>query len=141
MQYKKQRKYKMSKIKANEFIISAIEMSGKKQNEIAEDMGYTNANIISMLKKGNTKLAPAKIPLFAKAVGIDPVRVLDVLLSEYQPEIWDVIKNIMHEPLTENELDLLFKMRDVTKGSDPKLASRTDSVKFNKNKLTFIFQE
>lgn len=44
----------------------------KPQNQIATEAGYTNPNMISMLKSGNTKLALDRGPAAARALEYDP---------------------------------------------------------------------
>ena len=61
----------LPKIKLSEFLTSQIETCGRQQNEIAAELGYERPNIITMFKKGQTKVPIEKIPAFAKVIGVD----------------------------------------------------------------------
>lgn len=95
-----------------ELIQSAMMTSGKTQREIAEEVGYTKPNVISMMKFGQTKVPISKIPLLAKALGVDPVHFLRVAMIEYHSEVWNTLVDIMGEPLTDNERMLLSIYRN-----------------------------
>src|ERR1700739_5161333 len=44
----------------------------KTQREIAQEAGYETPNIISMLKRGESRVPLERIPLLSKALGADP---------------------------------------------------------------------
>lgn len=46
----------------------------KNQTEIAREAGFTNPNMISMLKQGTTKLALDRVAALARALEVDPRR-------------------------------------------------------------------
>lgn len=46
-------------------LADAIELSHKTQNEIARDAGFPSANILSMMKSGETKVPVDRIPKLA----------------------------------------------------------------------------
>ncbi|MCE8526988.1 helix-turn-helix transcriptional regulator [Ruegeria pomeroyi] len=69
----------------------AIKLSGKTQREIANEAGYSNSNIISMMKNGITKIPVEKIPALAAATGVEPAPFIRLALQEYMPETWKVI--------------------------------------------------
>lgn len=77
-----------------EYLTHAIEMSGKSQRVIAEEVGYSKANLISMMKKGMTKVPINKVPALAKATGVDQRAFLRVVLQEYHPELLETLHNV-----------------------------------------------
>lgn len=105
-----------------EFITMKIAESGKTQKEIAEELGYEHANVISMIKTGNTKLPLDKIGKMAAALYIDPVQLLRLALDEYQPGLYAAIEDCLANPLlTRNERELIDAIRRVSGDADPKV--------------------
>ena len=108
-----------------EYISLQIELCGKKQLEIAEEAGFDKPNMITMIKQGKTKLPIDKVPGMAKALGVDPLFLLRVVMTEYAPANWAVMESIMKQPaLTENELEIIQVIRKA-KVSNPRI--RNDS--------------
>lgn len=96
------------------------------QAEIAKRAGFANANIVSMLKDGTTKLPIDRVPDMAKALECDPARLLRLALEQSHGEtVARTIFQIAGPLPTVNERQLLDEFRDVTGGSDPRLTSRT----------------
>lgn len=112
-----------NKSKVAEFLEKQIEMCGKPQNEIAYEIGYTKPNIITMFKQGLTKLPIAKVGPMANAIGVDPARLMRIVLDEYMPDTWDAIQKTIGFVATENERDFIKTLRTATKNSDPKLTA------------------
>ena len=48
----------------------------KTQAEIAEEAGFVNPNMVTMIKKGSTKLPIDRVPALAKALESDPALLL-----------------------------------------------------------------
>ena len=71
-----------------------INSLGKSQIEIAEDIGFLNPNMVTMIKQGRTKVPIAKVKAIANTLEIEPKWLLKRCLKEYQPENWEVIKDI-----------------------------------------------
>jgi predicted XRE-type DNA-binding protein len=80
------------------FLSNAIESSCLSQRMIADRIGYPNPNVISMMKKGVTKVPINRIPQLAKVCGVDERAFLKIALSEYQPETWEVIQRHLISP-------------------------------------------
>ena len=93
------------------FIRARIQTTGKKQAEIAREVGFDKPNMISMIKLGHTKLPLAKVGPMAKALGTNPVALLKICLSEYCPETWKEIAPYMEASLTEEERRLVSALR------------------------------
>lgn len=98
------------------YLKDKIASSGKTQRQIALEVGYSKPNVVSMMSNGQTKIPINKIPLFSRALGVDPAHMLRLALAEYHPEIWDVIDATIGRPLTENETRLLGIYREATYG-------------------------
>lgn len=74
------------------FLRDAINASHKTQREIAQDAGFPQPNVISMMKKGQCKVPISRIPKLATALGTDVHSFLDIALREYHPEIWFTLR-------------------------------------------------
>lgn len=110
---------KAKKVSVADYIGNQIAMSGKSQREIAEEVGYPKANVITMIKQGSTKLPINKVPVFAKSLGVDTVHLLRVTMNEYMPETWEVITSVFgNQMVSESERKLIEILRDVGAGED-----------------------
>lgn len=100
------------------FIKWEIAQSEKLQDEIASECGFTNSNIISMIKNGVTKLPLAKVGVMARALDVDPAYLLRLTMTEYMPEVWSVMESIFGRAsfVTMSELDLLGLLRQQAHG-------------------------
>lgn len=98
------------------FISSLIDGSGKSRKEIATQAGLGKANMISMLKKGGTKLPLARIKNFAKAVNTDPVQLAHMCLREYHPDVWEVITSLLEPVMTLDEIRMIKAFRAAVGG-------------------------
>jgi transcriptional regulator with XRE-family HTH domain len=98
-----------------EFLADRIAAVDKTQRQISEECGFDNPNIITMFKNGQTKLPINRIAPLARALEVDPVHLLRLVMLEYIPEVWESIENIMQSTLlTANELELVRAFREVT---------------------------
>jgi transcriptional regulator with XRE-family HTH domain len=105
------------KLTVAEYLSGAVALSGKTQAEIAEALGYTNANMISLLKAGKTKLPINRVEIMAKALGVDPLNLLRIAMTEYMPETWDTIVSIMGDRIVSlDERKLLNLATESTEG-------------------------
>lgn len=93
-------------------VAEQIRIIGKKQMEIAEEAGFDNPNVITMIKQGRTKLPLAKVGSMAKALELDPIFLLKLCIKEYQPETWEAISTFMDEMVTADELKVVLEMRN-----------------------------
>lgn len=104
-----------------EYLTKQIEMSSKRQNEIAKEIGYDRPNVITMMKMGHTKVPINKVGPLALALGLDPVHLLRLVMSEYQPDTWQAIQDVIgHSPVTQNEQEILAVIRKEN-NSDPEI--------------------
>lgn len=106
-----------NRITVAEYLTQQINLSGKSQVEIAQEVGYDKANVITMFKQGKTRLPINKAPAFAKALGVDPVHMLRLVMNEYSPETWAVIDKYIGKSLvTESEAAILDIVRESMQG-------------------------
>jgi len=100
-------------------IDSTVNGGWKTQKMISEELGYSKPNIITMFKQGLTNLPINKVPAMAKAIHVDPVYLLRLTLSEYMPEAWQVIEELLGRNIvTKQELDVLKFIRENSGGRD-----------------------
>jgi transcriptional regulator with XRE-family HTH domain len=94
----------------------------KSQRQIAMEIGYSKPNILSMIKRGETRVPIDKVPAFAKALGVDPTYLLRISLEDCFPTLADTLNDFFSRVATENERELLLKpWRAATADSDPTL--------------------
>ncbi len=108
------------KMTVAQFLTSKIEESSKTQREIATEIGYDAANLITMFKQGHTRLPISTIGPIAQALEVDPVFLLRLVFSEYHPETFEAIEHVLGATiLTANETRLIEEIRRHTDHSDP----------------------
>ena len=104
-----------------EFLTHRLRVCGKTQKQIAKEVGYDKPNVITMMKLGQTKVPLEKVPALAKALGVDPVHFLRIVMTEYAPENWRVITETFGFVVTRHERELVEAVRSTTHDSDPRL--------------------
>lgn len=93
------------------------------QKEIADRLGYSNANVITMFKKGTTRFPVHIIPELSKIIGLDPAHTLRMALEAYNDPMLSVIEEYCGSVISKNELALLDVYRKHTGNSDPNTTS------------------
>lgn len=83
------------KITVATYLEQQLALCGKSQREVSQEIGYTNPNIMTMLKTGATKVPLNKVGLLAKSLGVDPAHMLRLVANEYMPETWGAIEEIL----------------------------------------------
>lgn len=115
-----------------EYISWQIQLCGKSQTDIAREVGFDKPNVITMIKQGKTKVPLAKIGSMAKALEVDPVHFMKLVLSEYLPDLLEVIQAITAQPLiTQNELEFINVIRSANV-VNPKLRTDTERDKLRR---------
>lgn len=97
-----------------DFIADAVEWSGRSIEEIAADAGFRETGILREVTRGTARIAPAKVPELARALGVNSLVLMRLVMEEDYPEVWDTIRDCGHEPLTLTEVDLVNRFRDAT---------------------------
>jgi len=95
-----------------EYLTEQIKLCEKSQRVIAQEIDYEHSNVITMFKQGLTKVPINKVGPLARALGVDPIYFLKLVMNEYMPATWLAIENILGgEILTEREKKLLEAYR------------------------------
>lgn len=92
-------------------LAAAIEASELTQREIADRVGFKHANIISMLKSGETRVPLDRIPALANTLGVDEREFLLLAIAEYHPGVHEVLVDVLGLPLSDAELGILTMFR------------------------------
>lgn len=101
----------------------------KTQREIADEIGYDKPNMISMFKRGETKVPLDKIPQLAKALGVDAGHLFRLALEQYWPDQAKLILGIFGRTATENEETILLKKwRAASQDLDPASSARIEAA-------------
>lgn len=92
----------------------------KSQREIAAEAGYDRPNIISMFKRGETKVPLDRIPALAKALHVDPAHLFRLALEQQMPEVAKIMHQVIGKTVSDHEFELVQAFRKATKDADPK---------------------
>lgn len=97
-----------------------------RQAQIADEAGFVNPNMLSMLKAGKSKLPLDRVPALAAALECDPSRLfmMAVAQSAYKTTA-AAIDEIFGTIVSRNEVTWLAELRDASEHKDPVLTSRT----------------
>ena len=99
------------------------------QGEIAEEAGFINPNMLSMIKKGSTKLPIDRVPALAKALECDPALLLRLALEQSEGgTAAAAIFDIIGQPISKNEMAWITEIREASGDTDPRLTSRAGAA-------------
>lgn len=115
--------------------INDLAAQGKTARQIADEVGYKNRNMISMLKTGRAKVPLEKIPALARALDMDPGLLLRLAASEYWPSLHRTIVEIFGAITTANERNIIQAFREVSKNSDAPITEQ------QKRQLSELFEK
>lgn len=91
--------------------------------EVARRLGYARPNVVAMIRTGTMRVPLSKVRAIADMLGIDAIALLRRVLSEYDPDLWATLEDLLQTPLVStNEFNVLRLLRDLTRGHDPDLA-------------------
>lgn len=104
-----------------------LELRPKKtQAQIAAEAGFQNPNMITMIKKGDTKLALDRVPALAHALEVDPAYLMRLALEQAVGRTAAAaVIEIFGEPVTGNELAWISAIREASDHSDPRITNRS----------------
>jgi DNA-binding Xre family transcriptional regulator len=98
----------------------------KTQAEIAVEAGFQNANMLSILKAGKSKIPLDRVPALAKALECDPAYLMRIALDQaVGVTAARAITDIFGTPVSENERGWLSEIREASDNSDPRLTARS----------------
>ncbi|KAA5603500.1 helix-turn-helix transcriptional regulator [Roseospira marina] len=96
----------------------------KTQRQIAKELGYDRANIVSMFKRGDAKIPLDRLPALARAIDVDLAHLLRLGLEQYWPaddRAWYELNSIMKRVVSENEMAIIEYIRTVSNEGNPAL--------------------
>ena len=101
----------------------------KSQKDIAHEAGFVNANMLSLLKSGATKVPLDRVPALAKALEVDPALLMRLALEQsVGMTAANAITEVFGTPVTENEHGWLDEIRSASDNSDPRVTARSRST-------------
>ena len=115
---------KKPEVTVAQYLTFQLDATHKTQREIADEVGYSKSNIITMFKQGLTRVPLATAPKLAKALGVDPIYFLRLCMREYTPEILEAIESTIGDLPSSNESKILDVLRDATDHQDPALMTK-----------------
>ncbi|HEY0332533.1 MAG TPA: hypothetical protein VGC74_02330 [Stenotrophomonas sp.] len=94
------------------YISAAIEKSSKTQLEISAEAGFPKSSVLSMIKQGHTKVPLARIPQLARALEVDPLKLLRLAMGEYMPELLRICDQMyQRDAFTDAERAMVEQLR------------------------------
>lgn len=97
----------------------------KSQIEIAEEAGFNSPNMLAMIRSGANKLPIDRVPGLAKALGVDPARLLQLAIEQLGDDTTaNTLNSILGTVVSRNEVAWLEAIREASDHSDPSLTSR-----------------
>lgn len=103
--------------------------SRKTQLEIANESGFLNPNMLSLLKSGACKLPLDRVVSLAKALECDPVLLFTMAVEQLDRNTTELaIRQIFGALVTENEVAWLEEIRRASDHSNPSLTARARSA-------------
>ena len=101
-------------------------MRPKQQSEIAEEAGFKNVNMVSMIKSGAAKLPLDRVSALAAALDCDEKYLFRLALEQQGNETTALaIAEIFGAIVTRNEVTWLHEIRDASGNSDPGMTTRS----------------
>lgn len=101
--------------------LDELKKRGKPALVVARESGYTHANIMSMFRKGRTKVPLDKVIELSRALEVDPAILLPLVLEQFWPTKDLAIHQMMNRMVSVNELAIVEHIRSVTSNKDPEL--------------------
>jgi len=103
--------------------------SRKSQLQIANEAGFPNPNMITMIKNGTSKLALDRVPSMARAVECDPSYLMRLALDQAVGDTSaQAIVEIFGTPITSNEIGWIEAIREASENSNPRITSRSKAA-------------
>lgn len=101
----------------------------KTQKEIAQEVGFLNPNMLSLLKSGASKIPLDRVPALAKALEADPAYLMRLSLQQsVGVTAANAIIDVFGTPITVNERGWLDEIRDASSNTDPRITTRSRSA-------------
>lgn len=115
----KSQKPAVKRMSMREMIAFHQEVVGIKSADLAAALGYSNANVVSMLRAGTMTLPNNKISRLASALHLDPLHVAITLNEENGFNLGAILEAVSKRTaVTLNEEKLILAMREAAAGND-----------------------
>lgn len=101
--------------------------------EVAGHLGL-RPNMISMMKTGEVKIPIRHIPGIAEAMAQDKEELLDAVLLDHEPELYEIILTTKKKVFSAKELAILQVIREVQR-ENTKEGDRMTPIVFSNNSL------
>lgn len=95
----------------------------KSQREIAAEIGYDKPNMLSMIKRGESKVPLEKIPLLARSLHVDVGHLMRLAMEQYWPSMHEAIRESFGYTVTKEEFAIIAYIRELTKDENPSLTA------------------
>jgi transcriptional regulator with XRE-family HTH domain len=106
-----------------------LELKPKTQSEIADEAGFINPNVLSMIRSGSTKLPLDRVPALAKALECDPALLMRLALDQAVGSTpAAALIEILGTPISANERGWIEEIRNASDDSDPRITVRSRSA-------------
>ncbi|WP_299361982.1 XRE family transcriptional regulator [uncultured Paracoccus sp.] len=98
----------------------------KTQAEVAKQAGFRNANFLSILKSGGSKIPLDRVPDLARALDVDQAYLMRMALEQsIGPAAAAAVLATFGTPVSANELGWLEELRDASDHTDPRLTTKS----------------
>lgn len=102
-----------------QLIRERVAQSSKSPGQIANEAGLSSSNLLQLVGEGRAKLPVQHVQAVGTALGIDPVHLMRLVVTEYLPGVWETVEQALQgTALTANERRLVDAYRQVTGNSD-----------------------
>jgi hypothetical protein len=97
----------------------------KSQKAIATEAGFVNANVVSILKSGTSKIPLDRVPALARALEVDPAHLMRLAIEQaIGATAAAAVIDCLGAPVTRHELAWIAEIRDASDSTDPRLTAR-----------------
>jgi transcriptional regulator with XRE-family HTH domain len=103
--------------------------SGKSIGQIADEAGLPQRNMLSMIRKGVTKLPFDRVRGIAQSLEVDVIELLWLALDEYQPQLAELLKEAQDAILTRDEEKIVEFWRLATENRNPAVEPIQEELK------------
>jgi transcriptional regulator with XRE-family HTH domain len=97
-------------------------MVGRTNEDVAQELGYKAANMISMWRTGKTRIPLEKLPDIARLMKLDIATLLPLWFEQYWGERKDakpLLKEVFNRVASQREVPLLEALRAASPINDP----------------------
>jgi hypothetical protein len=93
----------------------------KSHREIAQAAGWTQSNMVTMIKKGDARLPLDRVASLARAIAVDPIFLFRLALEQFLGDDPDAAR-MLEYICSKNEQEILSVIREASGDTDPKMS-------------------